>query len=244
MTRNGPSQPYSTLSLSMRETVLTVTLERPDSRNALNLEMCRELIDLFSSLRTGLPDRPHPRVVLLQGRGRAFCAGIDVKEMAGNKSDWIRERRSVGLDTYLEIERVPIPVIALVHGTVIGAGCELMASCDFAIAASGASFRWPEAVLGAVGATQRLPRIVGSAMARELLFTGRCIDADEALRLKLVNRVVDASELYDCGAGIAAEICKTVPETVGLIKRSMILGQELPLPAAIEIERQIIAQSV
>lgn len=244
MKHDDPAQPYSTLDVSSRDAVLTVTLRRPDARNALNLQMCRDLIDLFSSLRFGSHSGEPPRVVLLQGSGLAFCAGIDVKEMAAQKPDWIRQRRSLGLDTYLAIERAPIPVIALVHGASIGAGCELMASCDFAIAATGSSFRWPEAALGAVGATQRLPRIVGSAMARELLFTARRIDVDEALRLHLVNRVVDAADLYSCGLGVAAEICKSVPATVALIKRSMVLGQELPLPSAIEIERQIIVQSI
>lgn len=229
-----------TLELSSRGNVLIVTLNRPEVRNAMNLAMCHELRELFDALSgddgTG--------AVVLRGAGSAFCAGIDVKEFSGQTGAWKLARRNYGLDAYLAIERAPMPVVAAVHGALVGAGCEIMAACDFAIASTDATLRWPEGMLGAVGATQRLPRIVGMPMARDLLFTGRHIDAAQAFALRLVTRVTPPSGLDQAIEELIAQLAAAHADTLRLMKRSMRLGEHLPLEAAVGIERQIIERSL
>ena len=149
----------------------------------MSMQMCRDLIVAFGALRFDADIR----AVVIRGEGPAFCAGIDLTEFKGRPREWVLERRNLGLDAFQAIENCPIPVIAELHGAVVGAGCEIAAACDFGIAAEGANFRWPEVVWGAVGATQRLPRLVGMSMAKDLLFTGRAIDTDEALRLRFCH---------------------------------------------------------
>ncbi|WP_219214271.1 enoyl-CoA hydratase/isomerase family protein [Variovorax boronicumulans] len=227
---------FHTLSLSRTERVLRVRLDRRQVRNAMNLAMCIELRTLFEGLRHD----EETDAVILEGEGSSFCAGIDVKEFGTQSADWQLMRRNEGLDTYLAIERAPMPVAAIVHGPVVGAGCELMLSCDFAVASDDATFRWPEAALGAPGATQRLPRVVGSALARDLLFTCRRIDAREAQSMGLITRIVRASELSQASTALAAEFAYVDAPTARLMKRSTQLGAHLPISAAVDIERMAI----
>jgi enoyl-CoA hydratase len=185
--------------------IARLCLDRPESRNALNLEMCRALL----VAATGLAARADVACVGGEAAGPVFCAGADLKERRGMDADAIRGRRLLAFRAYDAIERLPMPVIAAVDGPCVGSGCEIAAACDFIFASERASFRYPEAQWGTVGATQRLPRIVGSGLAKELLFTGRIVEAAEALRIGLVNRVVPAADLP-----------RVVDETVGQIVRA------------------------
>src|SRR5262249_34167311 len=159
--------------LEEAEGIATVTLNRPEQRNALNLQLCDDLFAVMQAVR-GLPDL---RVVVFRGAGPAFCAGADLREREGKGSEWVRERRRRAFAAYDPIAECGLPCLAAVHGAAIGWGCEIAASCDFIIASEDASFRYPEIGWGTVGATQRLPRIVGKPMAKELLFTGRKVVA-------------------------------------------------------------------
>ncbi len=142
--------------------VATITLNRPAQRNALNLQMAK---DLYAAVRA-VEAEEAARVVLVRGAGPSFCAGADLKERTGVSEAWLRNRRQTAFAAYNAIQWCEKPCIAVAHGPVVGSGCEIATACDFIIASTRASFRWPEAVWGSVGASQRLPRIVGRARRR------------------------------------------------------------------------------
>ncbi|HVQ71282.1 MAG TPA: enoyl-CoA hydratase/isomerase family protein [Bradyrhizobium sp.] len=231
----------STLDVDLEGGALTVWLSRPDARNAISLQMCDDLCRLFELLRfaSGI------HIVILRGRGPSFCAGVDLKEFAGKDLPWMSRRRHRGLDAYLAIEQCPIPTLSVAHGALIGGGCEIAAACDFIFSLDTAFFRWPEAMRGGVGATQRLPRAVGRAMAKELLFTGRTVSAAEAERIGLVNRVCVGTEALESAVGeAAAEICRGSSACIRLIKQAMNNGENCDRTTAISIERQAIDHSL
>jgi enoyl-CoA hydratase/carnithine racemase len=230
----------TTLSLSTVASTLHVTLNRPDARNAMNLAMCEDLIATFDTLKS----RADLRAVVLRAEGSAFCAGVDIKEMIGKDAAWVLMRRNLGIDAFLAIERCALPVIGVVHGSVLGAGAEMASACDFLIAANNAIFQWPEALRGAVGATQRLPRTVGRAMAKELLFTARKVHTDEAKSLGLVNHVVAPHLLDRTLSDTVVLIERCGPVAVRLIKQAVNLGENRDRSAAVDIERQLIEQSL
>jgi enoyl-CoA hydratase/carnithine racemase len=212
--------------------VARVTLKRPDARNALNLEMCH---DLHATVEQHEADT-EVRVVVLDGAGLAFCAGADLKERQGRAEDWVLARRQAAFAAYEAIERFRSPVIALVQGAVVGSGGEIAMSCDFIIAADDASFRFPEPQWGTVGATQRLQRVIGRQRAKEMLFTGRSMPADEALRVGLVARVVPRAELEGKGLEVAATIARASALALALTKQAIDLGAQTTLQAGIQIE--------
>jgi enoyl-CoA hydratase len=224
--------PYATLRLSIAGPVATLTLARPQSRNALNVAMCRELTAACEALGADTS----VRVVLLRGEGMAFCAGADLKERQGMSPAEMVARRVDGFTAYAAIEALPQPVIAIVHGPAFGSGCEIAAACDFVLATPEAAFRYPEVGWGTVGATQRLPRIVGRRMAKELLFTGRTVEADEARALGLVNHVMPAADLEVHVAAMTARIAEAHPLTVALTKRCVDQGLDTTREGAMAIE--------
>ena len=176
---------FHTILLDVQDRVATVTLNRPDARNALNSLMCAELVQAMGVLAA----HADVNVVLIQAAGAAFCAGADLKERKTMSISEMTARRVQGFAAYGAIERLPQPVIAVVQGPAFGSGCEIAAACDFVLASSDAIFCYPEVGWGTVGATQRLPRIAGARKAKELLFTGRRFDAAEASEIGLVNQV-------------------------------------------------------
>ncbi|GAB4391993.1 MAG: enoyl-CoA hydratase [Kiloniellaceae bacterium] len=186
----------NTVELDLRQSdggarIAHIRLNRPDARNALNNQMC---LDLLTALRQ-VEAEPEVACVVIAGKGPAFCAGADLKERQGMDDDQIRGRRLRAFRAYDAVETLSMPAIAAVAGPCVGSGCEIATACDFIVAAEGATFRYPEAQWGTVGATQRLPRIVGKRLAKELMFTGRPVPAEEALRIGLVNRVVAETAL-------------------------------------------------
>jgi len=223
---------WETVAYTAENGVGTVTLNRPNQRNALNLKMAQEL---YAVVKHAEADES-VRVVLFRGVGPSFCAGADLKERAGVTEAWLRNRRTTAFAAYNAIQWCEKPCIAVAHGPVIGSGCEIATACDFIIASEKASFRYPEAVWGSVGASQRLPRIVGRAMAKELLFTGRTIGAAEALHLRLVNRVVAPDALEASVAETVAMILKAFPLSVRLAKRCIDIGTESDLRTGMDYE--------
>jgi enoyl-CoA hydratase len=223
---------FTALRLALQGPVATLWLARPDSRNALNLAMCRELTAACEALEAD----EAVRVVLVRGEGVAFCAGADLKERQGMSGAEMVARRVEGFTAYAAIEALSKPVIAAVHGPAFGSGCEIAASCDFVLATTGAAFKYPEVGWGTVGATQRLPRIVGRRMAKELLFTGRVVDAQEALSLGLVNHVYSPEEFEARITETAQSIAAANPLTVRLTKRSIDGGLETTREGAMAVE--------
>jgi len=215
-----------TVELVLHGDVATITLNRPEVRNALNLEMCEALLAAIRKIDA--------KLVFVRGNGPVFCGGADVKERTGKSEQWVRERRLKAFAAYEALEALPMPCIALVHGAAIGSGCEIAAACDFIVATPDAIFRTPEAQRGTVGATQRLPRILGKRLAKDLMFTGRDLSAEEARQAGLVSRVVDDLEV--AATGLKATILKAPPLAMRLAKRSIDQGIELDPKGAREVE--------
>ena len=227
-----------TLQLSVREGVATLALNRPEARNAVNLELCEALISACNEL-SGQEDT---RVVFVRGNGPVFCGGADLKERAGKSEAWVRERRMKAFAAYEALEALPMPCVALVHGAAIGSGVEIAAACDFVVATPDATFRTPEAQRGTVGATQRLPRVLGKRLAKDLMFTGRALTADEALRAGFVARVV--ADLEKAREEIAASIVGASPLAMKLAKRCIDRGIERDPAGARAVEIEAIEEQL
>ncbi|MBM4219439.1 MAG: enoyl-CoA hydratase [Gammaproteobacteria bacterium] len=212
--------------------VLTLTLNRPESRNALSLGM---LLAMSGELQDAAAD-PTVRVVVLAGAGPGFCAGHDLKEMrAENFSRTYTERLFAECATVmLGIVRLPKPVIAQVHGVATAAGCQLVASCDLAVAADTARFATPGVNIGAFCSTPMvaLSRNVGNKAAMQMLLTGEMINADTALRFGLINEVSPEAELAQRTAALAAKIASKSPLTLAIGKEAFYRQAELPLAEA------------
>ena len=218
-----------TVEYSVADGIATLALNRPEVRNALNLEMCEALLSLTKRVLA-----EEVKLVFVRGNGPVFCGGADVKERSGKSEQWVRERRLKAFAAYEALEALPMPCIALVHGAAIGSGCEIAAACDFIVATPEAIFRTPEAQRGTVGATQRLPRILGKRLAKDLMFTGRDLSAEEARQAGLVTRVVDDLEV--AAMELEATILKASPLAMRLAKRSIDQGIELDPKGAREVE--------
>lgn len=207
------------IGLSVNENIATVTIDNPDRMNALDIEDLENLLETFRVLGR----RDDVRVVILTGAGeRAFVAGANIKRMATFTREQGLEFGRLGHAVASEIERMPQPVIAAIRGFALGGGSELAIACDIRICATDAVFAQPEVGLGIPpgwGGTQRLPRIVGKGMASELIFSGRRIKADEALRIGLVNSVHEPDTLMDFAMELAKSIAGNSPAAVRASKQ-------------------------
>lgn len=220
--------------------VATLTLNRPESHNALNTALCEALLRAAA----GAAADESVRLVLVRASGPVFCAGADLKERQGMNEDQVRARRLKAFAAYDALERLPMPAIAVVHGAAIGSGCEIAAACDFIVATPEASFRTPEALWGTVGATQRLPRVLGKRLAKDLMFTGRTLSAAEALAAGLVSRVVPAESLEAVLAEIARTVAAAPPAALRLAKRCIDRGVELDPRGALATELLAIEENL
>jgi enoyl-CoA hydratase len=220
--------------------VATIALNRPDARNALNLDMCGALLD---AARAAAADQS-VCIVLVRANGPVFCAGADVKERQGMDAAQVRARRLKAFEAYAALEALPMPSVAVVRGPVVGSGCEIAAACDFIVATHDTYFMTPEALRGTVGATQRLPRILGARLAKDLMFTGRRLEAEEAQRCGLVARVVDHDELEETLAEIARVICEGPARALRLAKRTLDRALEAERKAALAAEIEAIDEQL
>jgi enoyl-CoA hydratase len=217
--------------------VATLVLNRPAVLNALNAALLARLGGALDELAAD----PSLRAVILTGAGeRAFAAGADIAELAELDGAVAGERKArAGQRVTQLIEALPVPVIAAVNGFALGGGCELALACDFRIASDNAKFGQPEVNLGVppgYGGTQRLQRLVGSGTAMLLCLTGEPIDAAEALRIGLVQRVVPAAELRAEALRIARLIAVKAPLAVTAAKRAIREGAALPLSEGLALE--------
>ena len=231
---------YTTIKLNVHDHVATLTLNRPESRNALSLGMCQELTHACRYLS----QQTDVHVVLIDAAGSSFCAGADLKERQTMTTADLVARRVEGFTAYAAIEALPMPVIAVVQGPAFGSGGEVMAACDFVLASTQACFKYPEVGWGTVGATQRLPRIVGRRMAKELLFTGRVVDSQEAQTLGLVNHVYAPEELQVNARAMAEAIAKCNPLTTRMTKRSIDQGLDTTREGALGVELLAIQENL
>ena len=210
-----------------------VTMNRPEALNALNAKTIDELSDVFSQIR----DNDAVEVVIITGSGtKSFVAGGDIKELGQENSVDGKERSITAQEMRNRIEWLGKPVIAAVNGFAFGGGCELALACHIRIASENAKFGQPEVNLGLMafgGGTQRLPRLIGKGRALELLLTGDIIDAAEAYRIGLVNKVVPSESLLATAEELARKILSKGPVAVRLTLESVLAGTDMDMREAI-----------
>ncbi len=229
------------LIVTTSEHVCTVKINNPSSLNALNSKIIKELDYAFSEIAKN----KEIYSVIITSEGRAFVAGADISEMEGMDGREGREFGSSGANLFRKIEKLPIPVIAAVNGYALGGGCELALACDIRIASEYAKFAQPETGLGITpgfSATYRLPKIVGVAKAKELIYTGVTINAQEALQIGLVNKVVKADELIMTAESMARTIAERAPVAVRNSKRAIEEGLDSESDAAIANELNLFSE--
>ncbi|MDO8805826.1 MAG: enoyl-CoA hydratase-related protein [Elusimicrobiota bacterium] len=209
---------YEILKTAEADGILTVTLSRPKALNALNSLFFREMDNLIASVAR----RPELKALVITGEGKAFVAGADIAEMVGMSPTEAEAFSRAGQATFNSFENLELPVIAAVNGFALGGGCELAMACDIRIASSAAKFGQPEVNLGLVpgyAATQRLPRQAGLGNALYMLLTGDLISAEEALRMGLVQKVVEPDQLMPEVLKLAQKIASKGPKAVRKVKK-------------------------
>ena len=223
------------VTLEVDAGVAVIRLNRPPM-NALSTAVQKEIRDLSREVT----DRPDVRAVVLYGGPKVFAAGADVKEMA----DWDYTDavdNSVDLtDCFSAVARIPKPTIAAITGYALGGGCELALCCDLRVCGDNARLGQPEILLGIIpgaGGTQRLTRLVGPARAKDLIFTGRFVDAAEALAIGLVNQVVAPDDVLDAAMALAHRLAAGPPYALRAAKEAIDRGLEVDLATGLEIER-------
>ena len=226
---------YALLTFHVAGRIATITVNRPDKLNALNDALMAEL----DTAMTEAIQRADVGAVLLTGAGRAFVAGADIGELVDQSPTEAKARAERGQRTFRLFERSPKPTLAAVNGFALGGGCELAMACHLRIASDKAKFGQPEVKLGIVpgfGGSQRLPRLVGKGRALELLLTGDMIDATEALRIGLVNRVVSPDALIEVSRALLTTMLGNGPLAVALCIEAVDRGLDMALDDAIALE--------
>jgi enoyl-CoA hydratase/carnithine racemase len=219
-----------------QDSIVTLTLNRPEVMNSLNFDLLRALRDQIQSLRF----RTDVRVVIITGSGeKAFCSGADLKERATLSPIQVKEYIFTIRNLFTSIEELNKPVIAGVNGVALGGGTELALASDIRIASMNASMGLTEtrlAIIPGAGGTQRLPRLVGRGKAKELMFTGRRVGAEEALQISLVNQICEPKDLLDECKKMAAMICETGPVAIEQVKYAINYGLETDIHTGLAIE--------
>jgi len=228
---------YRILKVTAAGGVATATISRPEALNALNTRFFNEMDALIDEIA----DRGDVRVLILTGEGKAFVAGADIAEMVPMTQLQATEFSEMGQSTFRGLELLDKPVIAAVNGFALGGGCELALACDIRIASTKAKFGQPEVNLGLIpgyAATQRLPRLIGLGAALQMLLTAEAIGADEALRLGLVQKVVEPDQLLPAALAMAQLIASKGPKAVKLIKRVVRQGVLLDFESGCVLESE------
>lgn len=236
---------YQTIIYEVRNHIGYITLNRPEVMNAISFQMTREIVDACDEVRR----EAAVRAVILTGAGeKAFCTGLDLKERARETDettlfDKRRARNLPGIHSHHQaVAAIDKPTIAAVRGWTVAGGLELALACDIRVAAEDAKLGMMEVRrgrLGGAGGTQRLPRLIGTAKALEICLTGEPINAAEAYRVGLVNRVVPADQLMSTAEEIAGKICLGAPLSLIAIKEAITRGVELPLEEGLKLESDL-----
>ena len=231
---------YQFLKFEHNEGITVLKISAPKSLNALNSTILKELDDFVGHLDA------QTCVLIITGDGeKSFVAGADISEMAHLNEPQGQEFGRLGAQVFRRIELLPIPVIAAVNGFALGGGCELAMACDIRIASSKAKFGQPEVGLGIIpgfSGTYRLPKLIGQGYAKEMIYTGKVIRADEALRIGLVNAVYEPEELMGKAMEMAAMMLKNAAIAIRLAKQSINEGYDLDADAAIALENKLFGQ--
>ncbi len=226
----------NTVITTREEPIATVQINRPDVLNALNEEVLDELVKEL----TALDNDDAIRCIVLTGNERAFAAGADIKEMQPMSYTDMVDRSGALQAAFIAIARIPKPTVAAITGYALGAGCELTLACDFRVAADNARLGQPEVLLGVIpgaGGTQRLSRLVGPARAKDIIFTGRFVSAQEALQIGLVDEVVAPEEVYPAARRRVERYVGGPAYAIRAAKEAIDRGLEVDLETGLEIER-------
>ena len=231
---------YKTIRYEKKDNIALVTIDRPEALNALNSTVIAELEQVV----TELENDGTIRAMILTGEGRSFVAGADIGEQYPLDLDGGRRWGQRGSALFRRMERLEFPTIAAVNGFALGGGCELAMSCDIILASEKAKFGQPEVGLGITpgfSGTQRLPRRVGVAKAKELIFSGRMVKADEAERIGLVNAVYAPEALLDGALEMARSFAKNAPIAVKYAKACIDRGMQTDIDSGIACENELFA---
>jgi enoyl-CoA hydratase len=226
---------YTNITLEKTNGIATITMNRPQVLNALNTETLKELLRAVQELETD----PAVHLAIITGKDKAFIAGADIKEMKEMNPLQAKAFVELGHQILANIEASRLPYIAAVNGLALGGGCEVMMACDLIVSSANAKIGQPEVNLGihpGFGGTQRLPRLVGATKAKELLLTGDAIDATEAHRIGLVNKVVEPTKLMDETMALAQKIIAKSSVQTRFIKQLVNKGMNIDLPSACALE--------
>ena len=228
---------YTYLKIEHKGGITILTISAPKTLNALNSGILKELGDFVGKLDATT------RVLIITGDGeKSFVAGADISEMAHLNEPQGVEFGRLGAQVFRAIETLPIPVIAAVNGYALGGGCELAMACDIRICSNNAKFGQPEVGLGIIpgfSGTYRLPKLIGQGYAKEMIYTGKVIRADEALRIGLVNATYEPEELMAKAMEMAAMMLKNAPVAISLAKQSINEGYDLDADGAIALENKL-----
>ena len=225
------------IELSRVEEFAVITLNRPDALNALSMALIRDLGACFDRVATS-----DARALIITGAGpKAFCAGADIKELMGRGLMAQKQGGELGQATFAKLDTLPMPSIAVINGYAFGGGLELALACTFRLATRNAKMGLPEIKLGLIpgyGGTQRLPRVVGEARALEMVMTGRTVDADEAQRIGLVNRLIDGDAVA-AGVAFAREFSGYSLPVLGFARDAVKRAGDTPLHEGLKIETDL-----
>lgn len=231
------------LLLEVENEIAVVTINRPKSLNALNSETLAELNQCFSEIA----ERKDIKVMILTGSGeKSFVAGADISEMVNATPAEGRKMGLLAMEAFCKLENMPQVTIAAVNGYALGGGCEISMACDMRIAAENAKFAQPETGLGILpgfGGTQRLARLVGKGRAMELIFTCDQIDAQEAYRIGLANKVIPLAELMEYCKKVAAKIISKGSYAISLAKQAINIGADTDLASGLKLEANLFGLS-
>lgn len=233
--QSGESMAFENIILTREVPIATIQLNRPDVLNALNHKLMTELVSCLEELDSD----ESVNCIVVTGSEKAFAAGADIREMA--EADTIEMLSRDNFSVWDRIKRVKKPIVAAVSGFALGGGCELAMMCDIIVASETAKFGQPEINIGVIpgaGGTQRLTRAVGKHKAMEMILTGEMINADDALRAGLVNRVIPVGLYLEDARRLARVIASKSPFAVKLAKESVLKAHELPLKDGLEFERK------
>jgi enoyl-CoA hydratase len=228
---------YQNIIFEEREGIATITINRPKALNALNTDVLTELMDAFQTVNK----TDSIKVAILTGAGRAFVAGADISQMRDLDTQAGRDMTILGQSCMDLIENIDKPVIAAVNGFALGGGCEISMCCDIRIASEKAKFGQPEVNLGIIpgfGGTQRLPRLVGKGMGKYLIMTAEMIDAQEAYRIGLVEKVVPAESLLEEAEKVARTIMSKAPIAIKMAKHAINNGINCDLRTGVAYEAE------
>ena len=225
------------IELTRRDEFALITINRPNALNALSFSLVADLARAFDEVETS-----DARALLITGAGdKAFCAGADIKELIGRSLIDQKRKTEVGQGTFAKLERLPMPSVAVVNGYAFGGGLELALACTFRIAKKNAKMGLPEIKLGLIpgyGGTQRLPRTIGEARALEMIMTGRTVDADEAARIGLVNRLIEGDAVAQ-GIAYAREFSGYSLPVLGFAREAVKRALDNPVAEGLRVEANL-----